>query len=149
VSDPKQVIISGNQSVELRVQASGIQHDEEEESAAPSVRWPYPINVGGAQFMPGRKRRCGFWISPIVPLGTRYIIDSTQLLQGGSWTHNPAGDSVPEDALLVVVSPSDADHIRKAMATWKAVPHPSAVAARIIDAECRKDPTLCGRLGWK
>jgi hypothetical protein len=156
VSDekPTEIILSGNQSNEQRAQASRAFLEEPEEGEAPSAaahaaRVPYPINVGGAQLLPGRTRACAFWISPIVPPATRYIVDSTQLLQGGSWTHNPAQDAIPADCLLVVVSPSDADQIRKAMATWKAVPHPSMVAARIIDDECRRDPTLPGRLRWK
>lgn len=111
--------------------------------------YPYPLNTGGPQLLPGRSRLCGFWVSPLVPPATRYIVDSTRLVQGASWTHNPAKDVIPEDALLVVISPADAGHIRKAMATWRMAPHPAIVAARIIDDECRQDPTLAGRMGWK
>jgi hypothetical protein len=160
VSDkPKdaEIILSGDQaSNEQRALAASSLFLQDEEAsddgssaAAHAARVPYAINVGGAQLLPGRSRACCFWISALVPAATRYIIDSARLLQGGSWTHNPAQDAVPEDALLVVVSPRDADQIRKAMATWRVVPHPSVVAARIIDDECRKDPTLSGRIGWK
>jgi hypothetical protein len=156
--DAAEVLLSGGQSSnEQRAQASAMFLQDEDEAkeegrssaAAFEARVPYPINIGGAQLLPGRTRRCCFWISALVPPATRFIIDSTRLLQGGSWTHNPAGDVIPEDCLLVVVSPRDADQIRKAMATYKAVPHPSVVAARIIDEECRKDPTLSGSIQWR
>jgi hypothetical protein len=160
VSDkPKdaEIILSGDSSNEQRALAASSMFLQDEEASdgssvaaeAHAARVPYPINAGGAQLLPGRTRACCFWISALVPEATRYIIDSTRLLQGGSWTHNPSQDAVPENALLVVVSPRDADQIRKAMATWSRVPHPSVVAARIIDDECRKDPTLSGRIGWK
>lgn len=160
---PTEVLLSGDSSNEQRAQASALflgepEEDEGSAAAAHAARVPYPINVGGAQLLPGRSRACCFWISALVPPATRYIIDSNQIASealprvsavNAGWAHNPAGDEVPADCLLVVVSPKDADQIRKAMATWKAVPHPSWVAARIIDAECRADPTLAGRMRWK
>lgn len=83
--------------------------------------YPYPLNTGGPQLLPGRSRRCGFWVSALVPDGTAYLVDTNQLLPGGSWTHNPAQDAIPEDAVLVLINPKYEDQIRKAMATWKAV----------------------------
>lgn len=124
--------------------------EEAPSAAAHAARVPYPINVGGAQLLPGRTRRCCFWISVLVSHGMRYIIDTQELLRSSDrWLHNPAGDAIPDDCLLVVINPRDADQIRKAMATWKAVPHPAFVAARIIDSMCREDPTLSGRMRWK
>ena len=111
--------------------------------------YPYPLATGGPQLLPGRTRACCFWVSALVPNGRAYIVDSTQLVQGASWTHNPAHDQVPPDALLVVINPRYEDHIKKAMATWRVAPHPAYVAARIIDSECRQDPTLAGRMRWK
>ena len=111
--------------------------------------FPYPLGTGGAQLLQGRTRACCFWISALVPDGQAYIVDSTQLLQGASWTHNPAQDAIPRDALLVVINPRYSDHIRKAMATWRVQQNPAFVAARIIDSQCRQDPTLAGRMKWK
>jgi hypothetical protein len=124
------------------------EQEQEDKKPAPRFPWPYALATE-PQLLEGRTRKCAFWISPMVRAGMRYIFDSSQLVQGASWTHNPAQDSVPEDALLVVVSPRDADQIRKAMATFSMVPHPSFVAARIIDDECSRDPTLPGRMRWK
>lgn len=107
------------------------------------------LAVGGGQLLPGRSRKCCFWISSIVPDGTAYIVDSNRLVPNAAWSHNRAGDKVPEDTLLVVINPRHEDHIRKAMATWRVPVGPAYVAARIIDEECRKDITLAGRIGWK
>lgn len=122
--------------------------DDEERSSpkAPAAGWPYALAVE-PQLLPGRTRRCAFWVSAFVPPAMRYVIDTTQL--AGGWQHNPAEDAIPVDALLVLVRPDDAAHIRKAMASWPTAPHPSAVAARIIDSMCREDRTLARRLRWK
>lgn len=133
-----------------------ILRDEEEDGEDPALErareggpgWPYPLSVE-PQLLPGRTRKCGFWISPMARDGMRYIIDTTQLDPGLRWTHNPAKDKVPEDALLVVVSPRDAEHIRKALATYPMAPNPAFMAARIIDFQCREDPTLAGRMRWR
>jgi hypothetical protein len=108
--------------------------------------FPYPINTGGAQLLPGRSRRCCFWVSSFVREGTRLIVDTSQLA-GGPWTHNAARDVLPEDALLVIVHPRDAEHIRKALSTHRA-PNPAATAARIIDEQCKEDPALALRMRW-
>jgi hypothetical protein len=107
------------------------------------------LAVGGGQLLPGRSRKCCFWISSIVPDGTAYIVDSNQLVQDAAWTHNPAQDIVPDDTLLVIINPRHEEHIRKAMATWRAPAGPAFVAARIIDEECRKDISLAGKLRWR
>jgi hypothetical protein len=122
--------------------------DDEERSSPkpPAAGWPYALAVQ-SQLLPGRTRRCAFWVSAFVPPAMRYVIDTTQL--AGRWQHNPAEDAIPADALLVVVRPDDAAHIRKAMASWQTAPHPSFVAARIIDSMCHEDPTLAARLRWK
>lgn len=120
-------------------------HDDDDDAAKDVLRMP-SLNVGGAQRLRGRSRACAFWISSIVPHGTRYLVDSTQLVTG--WEHNPARDEVPHDCVLVVISPADAEHVRKAMATWTVLPHPAHVAARIIDDCCRRDPALAASLRW-
>ncbi len=133
-----------------------ILRDEEEDGEDPALlraraggpSWPYPLAVA-PQLLPGRSRKCGFWVSPMARDGMRYIIDTEQLPKGAIWAHNQAGDAVPEDTLLVVVSPTDAGHIRKAMATSSLAPNPAYIAARIIDSQCREDPTLAGRMRWK
>lgn len=101
------------------------------------------------QQLPGRSRKCGFWISVFVPDGTAYIVDTASFVRDAAWTHNPAGDKIPEDALLVLINPAHQDHIRKAVATWNVPVGPAYVAAHIIDSECRKDISLAGRLRWK
>lgn len=133
-----------------------ILRDEEEDGEDPALLrarvggpgWPYPLAVT-PQLLPGRTRKCGFWVSPMAREGLRYIIDTTQLDPGLRWTHNPAKDAVPEDTLLVVVNPRDAEHIRKALATYSLAPNPAFMAARIIDHQCREDPTLAGRMRWR
>lgn len=109
---------------------------------------PKPLAQGGALLLPGRSRKCGFWVSSVVPDDVAYIVDSNQVPYS-AWTHNPTGVAVPVDALLVVINARYEDHIRKAMATWDAKVSPAAVAARIIDAECRKDASLASRLRWR
>jgi hypothetical protein len=58
------------------------------------------------QKLPTRTRACGFWVSPFAHGGRSLIIDTTQV-PGLSdlMEHNPAGDILPGDCLLVVVSP--------------------------------------------
>ena len=112
-----------------------------------AARMPYPLAIGGAVQLQGRTRRCGFWVSAMVPDNTRYIVDSNQL--AGIWQHNAARDQVPSDCLLVVISPADEDHIRKAMATRDVPVGAAVIAAQIIDEECRKDALLAGRMRWK
>lgn len=129
--------------------------DEDEEEEDPALLraraggpgWPYPLAVT-PQLLPGRTRKCGFWVSPMVRDSMRYIVDTNQITPGASWTHNPAQDQVPEDTLLVVVSPRDAEHIRKALATYPLSPNPAFLAARIIDFQCKEDPTLASRMRW-
>jgi hypothetical protein len=155
--DERELLLSGEQSNELRAKASQMflrddQDADEGSSAAEAHAARMPNLVMPAMHMPGRSRASGFWISAVVPEGTRYIVDSEQLLgDPGQWPHGmTAGDNcIPFDGLLVVVGPKDADQIRKAMATWKKLPHPSWVAARIIDEECRKDPALAERMKWR
>ncbi len=133
-----------------------ILRDEEEDGEDPALErareggigWPYPLAVAPV-LLPGRTRKCAFWISPMCREGMRYIVDTNQIVPGASWTHNPAQDAVPEDALLVVVSPVDAQHVRKALATYSMAPNPAYMAARIIDSQCREDPTLAGRMRWR
>ena len=110
--------------------------------------WPYPLAVQPA-LLPGRSRLCGFWVSALATYGTFYVVDTTQLAGIDRWVHNPAKDAIPQDALLVVVNPMDAQHIRKAMATYSMAPSPAFIAARIIDSQCREDLTLAGRMRWK
>jgi hypothetical protein len=93
----------------------------------------------------GRGRRCGIWVSPLIRdgaiLDTRALEDDELRLAGR--------DAFPEDCLLVVVSPKA---YRRLLDDAAALPYPvggPAVAATIIDAACRKDPTLASRIGWK
>ncbi len=117
--------------------------NEEEKPIGGAGVWPHSLEVH--PLLPGRSRRCGFWISAVAPYGVSYVIDTAQL--AGSPV--PLVGSIPEDTLLVVIHPTDAQHIRKAMASYAAAPHPAFLAARIIDSQCRQDPTLAGRMRWK
>jgi hypothetical protein len=114
-----------------------------------AARMPLPLATGGGQQLPGRTRRCAFWISAFVPDNTFYLMDTTQMVKDAAWTHNPAGDAVPEDTILVIINSRYEQHIRKAMATWEFIPGPAWVAARMIDQACRRDIALPGRLRWK
>jgi hypothetical protein len=71
--------------------------DDEERSSPkpPAAGWPYALAVQ-SQLLPGRTRRCAFWVSAFVPPAMRYVIDTTQL--AGRWQHNPAEDAIPADA---------------------------------------------------
>lgn len=116
------------------------------------ARKPGPLTARDG-LVQGATRRVAFWVSSYVPDDAAYIVDSNELvadkLPPGGWPHKSEGHLVPHDTLLVLISPVYEERVRKAMATWQAVPHPAQVAAKMIDQECRKDPTLAARLRWK
>lgn len=116
------------------------------------ARKPSPLTARDG-LVQGATRRVAFWVSAFVPDDAFYVLDSNELVPDklplGVWQHRSEEHSIPRDMLLVLISPAYEDRIRKAMATWQVVPHPAQVAAKMIDEECRKDPTLAERLRWK
>lgn len=135
-----------------------LKDDDEEDDKTPAEKlyaraiYPYPLATGGPQLLPGRTRRCAFWISSIVSDGMAYVIDTTTLLHGNDgrrWIHNLAGDVIPDDCLLVVINSRYEDHIRKAIGSHDPMPGPAFVAARIIDSQCKEDKTLAARMNWR
>lgn len=101
------------------------------------------------QKLPTRTRACGLWVSPFAQGGNSLIIDTTQV-PGLSelMEHNPAGDAIPGDCLLVIISPEMMEKLRRKFA---AEPYPVSgpyVASMIIDDVCQAQPELAARIGW-
>lgn len=102
------------------------------------------------QKLPMRTRACGIWVSAYAQGSRSLIIDTAQVpgLAEMMQFHNPAGDLLPTDCLLVVVSPE-----LLARLTEKAsrLPYPVSgpfMAAMIIDDVCLSQPGLAERMGW-